>query len=228
MGNRWVSISLRRETALSNRVFSTVRQQVQLAPTGLNGGDFNKAVVWGDDANLASDRGWICRSDLGEAELWGNPGPGHVSLWKASGPGTPPATPCDLRGSWAAAAEHGHNQTSWPAGSEAERNRPVWSGDWAVPEVGGKIQQYNNNNNSDNNNGAKPSVSCLWALGHHGDATLVSPGALPALWQPVQGSRYRNRWVGGVQGTSCSLQTLMGLWPLTLDRWTHADQPWTE
>lgn len=68
---------------------------------------------------------------------------------------------------------------------------------------------------NNNNNVAEPSGSCLSGLGHHGDATLASPGALPVLWQQVLGSRYKNRWVVGVQGTSCALLTLTGLREVT-------------
>lgn len=78
------------------------------------------------------------------------------------------------------------------------------------------------------NNKVVPSVSCLAALGHPAGATLVSPEAPPVPWPPAQVSGCRYRWVEGVQGTSCVLQLLLGPPEETWDRWTHADQPWTD
>lgn len=181
------------------------------------------------------------------AGLSESPGPGRVSLWTASGPGTPLAKPYGPHGSWAAAAWHGRSQTSWPVGSAGERCRPAWSWGWAVPLRVNKNSQslrslviykhycYTDRNEmftlmsvQPENTKAKPSESCLWVLGHPGDATLVSPGAPPVPWPPAQGSGCRNRWVEGVQGTSCVLQLLMGPQEQTWDWWTHADQPWTD
>ena len=73
-----------------------------------------------------------------------------------------------------------------------------------------------------------PSISCLARLGHPAGATLVSPGAPPVPWPPAQVSGCRYIWVEGVQGTSCVLQLLLGPPEETWDRWTHADQPWTD
>lgn len=85
------------------------------------------------DTNLGADRGCIFRWGPAVAALWESPGRGRVSLWMASGPGTPLAKPYVLHGNWGAAAGHGHSRTSWPAGSAAGRHHQVVSWDWAVP-----------------------------------------------------------------------------------------------
>lgn len=85
------------------------------------------------DTNLGADRECIFRWGPAVAALWESPDRGRVSLWMASGPGTPLAKPYVLHGNWGAAAGHGHSRTSWPAGSAAGRHHQVVSWDWAVP-----------------------------------------------------------------------------------------------